>query len=179
MCKWPFAQTITSSTPEFPRRLSRPADQQCSSTDAGSRTSKLARRSLYSETATQDQWCTGVQMALCTEGHHIEHSGVRPRRLSRPADQQCSSTDAGSRTSKLARRSLYSETATQDQWCTGVQMAFCTEGHHIEHSGVRPRRLSRPADQQCSSTDAGCQDIETCQSLRDVRFILRRQSGYY
>ena len=45
-------------------------------------------------------------------------------------------------------------------------------------SSAFPRK-SRPADQQCSSTDAGCQDIETCQSLRGVCFIRRRQLGYH
>ena len=121
MCKWPFAQkAIISSTPELNHagccgpesegrhwqdhllvrnqevrfhphvpRESRPADQQCSSTDAGCRVPDVETfPTLRSVCFIRRQqlgyhWCTDVQMALCTHSHHIEHPGVGPRRLLR------------------------------------------------------------------------------------------------
>ena len=55
----------------------------------------------------------------------------------------------------------------------------------VRHQEVRIRphvpRESRPADQQCSSSDDGCRapDVETFPTLRGVCFIRRRQPGYH
>ena len=118
MCKWPFAHiAIISSTPELdhaaccdrePERrhwkdllLVRHQEVRIRPRSRGSRVHRLSsplqpmpggrRRNFPNLRSVRFirrrqpgyHWCTDVQLALCTKGHHIEHSGVEPRRLLR------------------------------------------------------------------------------------------------